>query len=300
MKLFISVLMLLTLRAVGEVVKDFKDHDCKKFFMNEEPPEFQINGIASQVPEEGRYVRICQRYNNKYHYATLYDTTEKIPVYSAYRYERRTECKVKRPNIPWKIEPQLEDNNNSKDMTSEENVLKKYRQAYNSDYEGTDYNKGHLFPVCQSSSDDSAISTFTLTNAAPQECSFNKKWFHKVENVVRKSLQKCVNERRKPYVVTGVVPSNGTKMANRVNVPVYFWTAYRCCGSNQCQFGGLIMHEKANETRNFMEMTRFHKRLSKYYKRPITVFKIAGLTGKKRKFDESYEFLDGLGFNEFP
>ncbi|XP_017543723.1 endonuclease domain-containing 1 protein-like [Pygocentrus nattereri] len=286
MMLFISVLMLLTLRAVGEVVKDFKDHDCKEFFLDEEPPEFQTNGIASQVPEEGRYVRICQRYKNKYHYATLYDTTEKIPVYSAYRYERTIECKVKRPNIPWKIEPQLEDNNNGKDMASEKNVWKNDRQAYDSNYVGTDYNKGHLFPVCQSSSDDSAISTFTLTNAAPQGCSFNKKWFHKVENDVRKSLQKCVNERRIPYVVTGVVPSDGTKMANRVNVPVYFWTAYRCCGSNQCQFGGYIMNEKADVTRDFTDMTSFDERLSEYYKRPFTVFKSAGLTGKKRKFDE--------------
>ncbi|KAL7858863.1 hypothetical protein AOLI_G00189650 [Acnodon oligacanthus] len=289
MKLFISVLMLLTLRAVGEVVKNFKEHACKEFFLDGEPPEFQTNGIASLVPEEGRYVQICQRYNNKYHYATLYDTAEKIPVYSAYRYERRTKCNVKRPTIPWKIEPQLEDNNYGAEMASEKNVRKNDRQTYESDYEGTGYNRGHLFPVCQTNSDDCAVSTFTLTNAAPQGCAFNKRWFHKVENNVKKSLQKCVNEGRKPYVVTGVVPSDGTpKMANRVNVPAYFWTAYRCCGTNECQFGGYIMHKDAEETRDFVtkHMTRFDGQLSKYYKTNIAVFKSADLTGRKRKYDE--------------
>ncbi|KAL6473338.1 hypothetical protein MHYP_G00168990 [Metynnis hypsauchen] len=286
MKLFIPVLMLLTLGAVGEVVKDFKEHACKEFFLNDEPPEFQTNGIASQVPVEGRYVQICQRYKNKYHYATLYDTFNKIPVYSAYRYERTADCTVKRPNTPWKIEPQLEDNHNGGEMALEKNMRKNYSQAYDSDYEGTEYNRGHLFPVCQTNSAISAISTFTLTNAAPQGCAFNKRWFHKVENDVRKSLKNCVNEGRKPYVVTGVVPSDGMKMANRVNVPDYFWTAYRCCGRNRCGFGGYIMHKDAEETRDFKDMIGFDGQLSKYYNTQITVFKSAGFTGTKRKYDE--------------
>ena len=173
-------------------------------------------------------------------------------------------------------------------MASEKNVRKNNRQAYDSDYENSGYNRGHLFPVCQTNSDDSAVSTFTLTSAAPQGCAFNKRWYHKVENDGRKSLQNCVNEGRKPYVVTGVVPSDGTpKMAGRVNVPVYFWTAYRCCGTNECQFSGYIMHKDSDVPRYFKDMTVFDRKLSKYYKTiNITVFKHADLTGRKRKYDE--------------
>ncbi len=46
-------------------------------------------------------------------------------------------------------------------------------QALNGDYEKSGFHKGHLAPVYQAESQDCADATFTLTNAAPQNPSFN-------------------------------------------------------------------------------------------------------------------------------
>ncbi|XP_036433819.1 endonuclease domain-containing 1 protein-like [Colossoma macropomum] len=287
MKLFVSVLMLLAVGAVGEVVKDFKEPPCENFFLDGGPPEFKTNGIASQVPVEGRYVRICQRYRNKYHYATLYDTTEKIPVYSAYRYERTADCKVDRPDITWMIEPQLEDIKNSKEMALQRN-MKVNNQAYNSQYDNSRYDKGHLFPFCHTNSDEAAESTFTLTNAAPQRCDFNKMWYSKVERRVREALKQCLNVGKKAYVVTGVVPSSGSeyqtlKVGSTVNVPSFFWTAYRCCDNNNknCDFGGFIMHKEADEATDYKDINELHFKLSALYTKPFKLYKDAAFNLKR-------------------
>lgn len=50
------------------------------FVYQNEPPQV--------LPEMTKTSKcLCQRYNNKYHFATLYDTAMKIPVYSAYKIE---------------------------------------------------------------------------------------------------------------------------------------------------------------------------------------------------------------------
>ncbi|XP_036433817.1 endonuclease domain-containing 1 protein-like [Colossoma macropomum] len=289
MKLSVSVLMLLTLGAVGEVVENFtKVVDCGKFFLNGEPPEFKI-GTQIGTASQGRYVPICQRYKNKYHYATLYDTAEKIPVYSAYRYERTPDCTGKRPVLTWMIEPQLENNNNGGEMILQKQ-MKINRQAYNSEYEDSRYDKGHLFPFCHTNSDEAAESTFTLTNAAPQRCDFNKMWYSKVEYRVRKNLTDCLNASKRAYVVTGVVPSKEKqtlKKGSTVNVPSHFWTAYCCCDNNsKCKFGAYIMHKEADEPTNYEdeELIDFHKDLDELYK-PMTmkVFNEKYITGEKRR-----------------
>ncbi|KAL7868958.1 hypothetical protein SRHO_G00103420 [Serrasalmus rhombeus] len=189
--------MLLTLGAVGEVVKNFKDHDCKKFFLDEEPPEFKM-GTGS----EGRYVQICQRYSNEYHYATLYDTTEKIPGFSAYRYEKGLDCDVDRPVKTWMIEPQLEEEGGSPAMALQGSRITKGLQAYNRDYKLSKHDRGHLYPVCHTPTQVAAESTFTLTNAAPQKCDFNRNWYDEVESKVTPVLNECVNKGT-ACVVTG-------------------------------------------------------------------------------------------------
>ncbi len=61
-----------------------------------------LNNSVSQ--DNNRYKLICQKYQNAYKFATLYDTTNKIPVFSAYIY---TGSYRGRPHILWKIEPQV-------------------------------------------------------------------------------------------------------------------------------------------------------------------------------------------------
>lgn len=210
---------------LAEVVDDFKSK-CPQYFMN---------GIPPTVPRGAQYKQICQTLNDTKYYATLYDTNNKIPVYSAYKYIGKEQCK--RPGS-WYIEPQLEDNKAGINMELKgRRVLN--NQASNDDYENSGYHKGHLAPVCHAVSQACVNATFTLTNAAPQDGSFNSKWYQKVERIMVETLKKH-GALNNSHIVTGVVPGNNI-IKNRVRVPSHFWSAY-CCKNetNQLISGGFI------------------------------------------------------------
>ncbi|KAL7868949.1 hypothetical protein SRHO_G00103330 [Serrasalmus rhombeus] len=248
MKLLAVVLMLLTLGAVGKVVENFKD--CTDFFWMSQPPLFYSgskNELQQILPSD-KHKTICQAFNNKYYFATLYDTVRKIPVYSAYEYTGSSECNTKR--YSWRSESELKD-----------------EQASNKDYENSKYDRGHLYPVCHAPSPEAVQSTYTLTNAAPQKCDFNKMWYHRVENKVRETLKKC--PQNTAYIVTGVVPSDTEKMG-AVTVPSHYWTAYY--GGNNCAFGGYIMGKDEDDETKYERLNEFEDELSKLYKRKVQVF----------------------------
>ena len=83
-------------------------------------------------------------------------------------------------------------------------------QALNDDYERhtTLYDKGHLYPVHHTNTQAAADSTFTLTNAAPQQSSFNMGKWKSIEHTLATYLDtNCRNTGYRAFVVTGVVPS---------------------------------------------------------------------------------------------
>ncbi|XP_031647567.1 endonuclease domain-containing 1 protein isoform X3 [Oncorhynchus kisutch] len=140
--------------------------------------------LQSTVQNQNRYKPICQKYNNIYRFATLYDTTNMIPVFSAYTFSGPpTDPRPK--GQPWMIEPQLEGIDVEEMKTQHEvKVLNNNtdigvdHQAVDTDYSATissmDLDRGHLFP-CNAAPDDATMrSTFTLTNAVPQERGFNR------------------------------------------------------------------------------------------------------------------------------
>lgn len=59
-----------------------------------------VNSSSPTVLAGGQYWRICQHWLNVSKYATLCDTTHKIPVYFAYRYKAHTNLTR---NDRWKI-----------------------------------------------------------------------------------------------------------------------------------------------------------------------------------------------------
>ncbi|XP_072530141.1 endonuclease domain-containing 1 protein-like [Salminus brasiliensis] len=278
MKLVAAVLMLLTLGALGEVVMDL--NACKQFFLKEKPPVFGVGSTVSQVPIAGdRFKKICQKYQGTSHYATLYDTAEKIPVYSAYQYQRTAGCTINRPDITWMIEAQIEGRSSNVMELLGSGSKGSGKQAYNSDYDGARYDRGHLYPHCHAPSKMAAESTFTLTNAAPQRCDFNKFWYSKVEDKVRDTLKSdCVNKGYFAYVVTGVVQSSGTFKVTvgkgQVNVPTHFWTAYCCCDQNNknCKFEGYIMYREDDEPDKPKTPDDFDKKLKDLYSEGFQVF----------------------------
>ncbi|KAJ8390045.1 hypothetical protein AAFF_G00110590 [Aldrovandia affinis] len=217
----VSLVLLLPALVVAEVTSF---NNCPQFFAK---PYSQVT--FPTIFHDPIYKQICQRHNNIYEYATLYNTTNRIPVYSAYKYFGRTSCT--RRSGKWFIEPQLDIPDGSPDMSPEgPNIGPK--QARNKDYINSGYHKGHLYPIFQVLQHCTADATFTLTNGAPQVPNFNQSAWKKIEIEIAKLLSTNPNCKGNPvYVVTGTVPGN-TQINGRVNIPSYYWSAYCCLDDN--------------------------------------------------------------------
>ncbi|XP_078345590.1 endonuclease domain-containing 1 protein-like [Oculina patagonica] len=223
----------------SEVGNDFSK--CNQFFYKGIPPKLQRH--FAQPPKN-----ICQVYQNQYHdFATLYSTSLRIPLYSAYTLP--DPCQGPQPNRRslWFIEPQgrflyqLSDTMGQRNIQTAGHAQQRMKvvQAINEDYENTGYDRGHLNPNFYQCN-DSRTATFTLTNAVPQDPCFNQQSWKKMEEVSMDTLrQNCVGALR--YFVTGVVKTrtripneehktqeNPNRDLNRVTVPSHMWTA-ACC-----------------------------------------------------------------------
>lgn len=85
--------LLATVRS--EVQKDFSP-ECRQFL---------YTGKAPRGLENRSLKKICQRYNGKARYVSLYDVVDHIPVYSAYTFKRSDGSK--KVDVPWMFEPQV-------------------------------------------------------------------------------------------------------------------------------------------------------------------------------------------------
>ncbi|KAK2863297.1 hypothetical protein Q5P01_002830 [Channa striata] len=225
--LSLSVLLLLLIAPTeAKVVQSMSE--CKGFLLKENPPRIPGILINYEVMNPNRYKILCQTYKDKPRFLTLYDTKNKIPVFSAYKY-RGSKGKTAQ-NVRWKTEPQLEDLPN---MCNGKFQVK--NQSSNNDYKhNTKYNMGQLFPAAHAFKKNDNISTFTLTNVVPQVKSFNQGSWAKMERCVKCLFQKyCINSDNVPegFVVTGTKP--GTETLNqKVNIPSVLWSAF-CCYSKK-------------------------------------------------------------------
>ncbi|ROI62426.1 Endonuclease domain-containing 1 protein [Anabarilius grahami] len=261
MTLLLHVLMLFLLSGgSAEVVKDF-EQKCGQFFAGGKSP--------TTFTGKPQYRQICQTLNGVVYYATYYDTINKIPVYSAYKFAGIMGCK--RQNN-WYIEPQLDENNAPSDMKLEKDVTIQglgVRQALNSYYEGfgKDYHKGHLAPVYQAQSQSCASATFTLTNAAPQNSSFNSgQWRVLEENIAKYLSKQCLEKRYSVFIVTGVVPGPKNTQNDKMNMPSHFWTAFCCLDQNNiCKISRGYIGENYNITPEEKTVNVLEAKLAELY-----------------------------------
>ncbi|XP_035530979.1 endonuclease domain-containing 1 protein-like [Morone saxatilis] len=223
-----AFLSLSTVPTVAEVVEDLSK--CKGFLLEEFSPELPdiFKPRKKEIQNQNRYKPICQTYNNERRFLTLYDTKNKIPVFSAYKY--RGEGEGGRPaGDPWMIEPQLENSKDNKNMADVEENQPYSKQASTVDYNNAKgYNKGHLFPSTHAFNQDDKISTFTLTNVAPQITAFNTGSWSNMEKCIKCLMDhNCNNEG---FVVVGATPGpeQNKNLNNRVNIPSMLWSAF-CC-----------------------------------------------------------------------
>lgn len=95
----LTILHLSITPSVTEVVQSRSE--CKEFFLDEIPQWIP----RIKVYDNNQYKIICQTYDDKRRFVTLYDTKNKIPVFSAFKY--RGDDNTSRPEERWKIEPQV-------------------------------------------------------------------------------------------------------------------------------------------------------------------------------------------------
>nr|XP_055075376.1 endonuclease domain-containing 1 protein-like [Misgurnus anguillicaudatus] len=254
----ISVLLLLICPSVISKVIDFSE--CSQFFYQGQPPV--IPGILENSRSmDNPYKTICQKYEGEYRFATLYDTTNRIPVFSAYRF---TGGKFK-ANMEWMIEPQLEL------YPNDEMTVSYPSQATDEDYIDNNDNlsRGHLFPICHSGDEVTANSTFTLTNAVPQKISFNSGSWSGMEQKTKKLMDKYCRERNDKdkvlaHVLTGAVPGNN-KLNNRVNIPSHMWMIFCCYNSTSSSWSSKAYwgeNEDVNVMINESSLEGLHEFLS--------------------------------------
>ncbi|KAI2653107.1 Endonuclease domain-containing 1 protein [Labeo rohita] len=245
MHLFVvSVLLVLGFPLiVSEVVDSFGT--CSEFFFNEQPPV--IPGVLrnSVSQDNSCYKLICQKHKNAYRFATLYNTANKIPVFSAYKYTGNSAERV----IPWMIEPQLEPLNT--EMCEEPCI----NQTNTGDYRNTqNLTPGCLFPNSHAADEITAESTFTLTNAVPQCASFKNHSWRLVEENFRSIMHSHCRDKNNrenilAYVLTGAVPSPDKFLNDRVNIPSSMWTVF-CCFDTKSETWLSQGHWAENKERN--------------------------------------------------
>ncbi|RVE60829.1 hypothetical protein OJAV_G00184250 [Oryzias javanicus] len=220
--------------AQTEVVRSISD--CADFLLNQSPPEIPNILKDEAIQDQNRYKPICQTYQNTRTFLTLYDTEEKIPVFSAIKFVQEREPGGRSKNQKWMIEPQLENESADKNMKNYNEQQGTYNhQASNSDYTNSGYSRGHVCPRSYASTQMAKTSTFTLTNVVPQVISFNSGSWEKMETCVKCFMEKfCKNNNGaiEGYVVAGAKPGD-KKLNDRVNIPSMMWSAFCCYSSDK-------------------------------------------------------------------
>uniref|UniRef100_A0A3Q1IXE8 Uncharacterized protein n=1 Tax=Anabas testudineus TaxID=64144 RepID=A0A3Q1IXE8_ANATE len=215
-------LLLMFHRGSATVSNSFRP--CSHFFYMQTPPA-GIKGTNLK--------RICQKYADKLRYVTLYDSSRRLPLYSAYIFQKSDG--KKRMDTPWMYEPQLVSDDESGNMkvlplTADTPPLIEDSQAVLEDYtDAVEYRRGLLNPDVHQAEPDDKSSTYTLTNVVPLITDFLETSWNPYLDVIRRRLNNFCHG--KAFLVTGVTVSGATiKRDNRdrLAIPKHLWLAY-CC-----------------------------------------------------------------------
>eukprot|EP00064_Thunnus_orientalis_P022990 superscaffoldBa00008274_g23214 len=218
-----ALIPLLVIVMTGAEVQENFSPECKRFL---------YMGTVPRGIEDQPFKKICQFYEGKPRFVTLYDTINRIPVYSAYTFKRSDGSR--KVDVPWMYEPQLFTLSGSREMQQfpSENVPNSFgdAQALLDDYSDTViFERGQLNPEEHQAQPADKAATYTLTNVVPQVRDFSIGPWKEYQHTIRRRLNNYC--RGTAYVITGVTTSGHTirrHNVNRLGIPTYFWSAY-CC-----------------------------------------------------------------------
>lgn len=108
-----------------------------------------------------------------------------------------------------------------KDSFHEEPSLNIFQKLFVTDFKGTGYDKGHLFPNGDAKDVISQGETFTMANMIPQTPENNRKMWNKIEGFTRH----LVFTYKEGYIFTGPLYDNTSKpfANNKTKIPSHVW-----------------------------------------------------------------------------
>ncbi|NXF02709.1 ENDD1 protein, partial [Smithornis capensis] len=229
----------------GRVVREDETGfaECNVFFPGQVPPE----GF-----KEPFHVKICQQYNKKPRFATLYSTKDKIPLFSAFKFTKGAQSEKEN----WLVEPQIDDpENDLHEMVHEADIAGTVanlgaNQALTSDYVGSGYERGLLNPSVLNEK-DFQMATYTLTNAVPLSPALSKSWHRDIGKVVEQALIPHCSRKDHLYLLAGAIPSS-VRVKGKMSVPESLWLA-ACCDDPQGWSLGLV--KKTNDENSLVDLT---------------------------------------------
>eukprot|EP00092_Neocalanus_flemingeri_P012720 GFUD01013707.1.p1 GENE.GFUD01013707.1~~GFUD01013707.1.p1 ORF type:complete len:559 (+),score=119.55 GFUD01013707.1:98-1774(+) len=182
-------------------------------------------------------------------YLTLFNSANKIPVFSTYFMKKPTDPKLARKK--------------KGDFKADEQITPKQYVSNGI------IDKGHLFPHRFATTEDQARATMRMTNIIPQDKTFNEQVWKKAEDFLYGIATRCLELDGLPVFVTGAVPffygsDNNVRMPKPENkkffmnifkseswssapkdkdskelakkseivVPTHMWTHYECLSGN--------------------------------------------------------------------
>ncbi|XP_003472565.2 endonuclease domain-containing 1 protein [Cavia porcellus] len=232
----LALAWLLEGRLVGDGEAGFGE--CDKFFYAETPPA----GLAT-----ASHVKICQRFEGAARFATLYSPGDRIPLFSAFRAAR---APSRRAEQRWLVEPQIDDPNSSfVEVINEAEAIASMnnlgsKQALNTDYLDSDYQRGQLYPLPLNN--DPQMAAFALTNSAPMTQSFQERWYMNLNSLMDRALVPHCGDGEDLYLLTGAVPSDH-RVKDRVTVPEFVWLAACCAVPGGGWAMGFVKHTQDSD-----------------------------------------------------
>ncbi|XP_055970952.1 endonuclease domain-containing 1 protein [Sorex fumeus] len=209
--------------------------DCDGFF---------YAGVAPG-PRPDDALRLCQRSGGAARFATVYSAPLRTPLYSAFRAPSpAAPADAPRPLL----EPQIDDPDSGlEEVVDEAEAVAAgsqlgSRQALSTDYEGSEYEPGQLFPWPLGSGEQEA--GFALTNAVPMSPSFRERWHGNLRGLLQRALLPQCEPASALFLLAGAVPSEHT-LRGRVAVPELLWLAACCAVPGGGWAMGFVQHPGA-------------------------------------------------------
>ena len=197
MSLFFRLIVLAAISAILSTPTYAGNNDfnsCKSIFVNNTPPVIQTSDIKPRA--------LCFS-----GFAVMHSGKSRTPLYVAERlnkemlsnaHKKRTDDFFADARLPLAERAELED------------------------YKGSGYDRGHMAPAADMSTDESMAQCFSLANMIPQTPMNNRKAWASIEKATRKYIKRAAGD---VYVITGPVFEAKSKTIgnNHVWVPKYIY-----------------------------------------------------------------------------